>query len=74
MIRALVKSTSFQQRRILKAKIRSTTYPCTEMIVQLFTDHQELEEFLQDINLRCAHIAVREDVTNKIKGTLQRKL
>ena len=22
------------------------------MIVQLFTDHQELEEFLQDINLR----------------------
>jgi len=22
------------------------------MILQLFTDHQELEEFLQDINLR----------------------
>ena len=56
MIRALVKSTSFQQRRILKAKIRSTTYPCTEMIVQLFTDHQELEEFLQDINLRYMKI------------------
>jgi len=44
------------------------------MIVQLFTDHQELEEFLQDINIRCAHIAVREDVKNKIKESLPCKL
>ena len=26
------------------------------MIVQLFTDHQELEKFLQDINLRYIKI------------------
>jgi hypothetical protein len=44
MLRASVISTSFQQRRILKARIRSRTYPCMKMILQLFTDHQELEE------------------------------
>jgi len=69
MLRASVISTSFQQRRILKARIRSRTYPCMKMILQLFTDHQELEEFLCHVLAGLAK--AQEEAPRSIQPTHQ---